>query len=327
MRPAHPIRLDSGAAVTLVTEDGLLSELGVLIKNRTNADDRMGIDQSGSVHLVGGLVDGANVLVNNIEIGLIDFVNFDEFTIKFNNSATPDRVQELIHAFTYTSLKGSLDVPIQIGMYVADAGGRSTTATITINPADPIPPPPPPPTNERPTDISLSGATVLELASNGTEIGRLTAQDPDANDTLSFTLLDSAGGRFAIENGRLVVAAGIKLDFEHATSHRVSVRVTDKEGLTLDRAFTIAVGDVMNEFSAGTPADDNLMGGAGNDTFSGAAGVDWLVGGGGQDKLSGRPRPRCPDRWPRSRHLRFRHRRREEEERQYRQDHGLQCPR
>ena len=124
--------------MTLVTDDGLLGELGVLIKNRTNADDRMGIDQSGSVHLVGGLVDGANVLVNNIEIGLVDFVNFEEFTIKFNNSATPDRVQELIHAFTYASLKGSLDVPIQIGMYVADVGGRPTIATITINPADPI---------------------------------------------------------------------------------------------------------------------------------------------------------------------------------------------
>ena len=129
--------------------------------------------------------------------------------------------------------------------------------------------------------------TVLELASNGTEIGRLIAQDPNPDDALSFTLLDSAGGRFAIENGRLVVTAGIKLDFEQAASHHVSVRVTDEAGLTLDHTFTITVSDVMNEFSAGTPADDNLMGGAGNDTFFGAAGVDWLIGGGGQDKLSG----------------------------------------
>ena len=54
--------------------------------------------------------------------------------------------------------------------------------------------------NDAPTDIALSASTVPENAANNTVIGSLTRTDADTalGDTATFTLVDNAGGRFAI---------------------------------------------------------------------------------------------------------------------------------
>ena len=95
--------------------------------------------------------------------------------------------------------------------------------------------------NEAPTDIALSAATAAENAPNGTIVGALSRTDPDAalGDTASFSLINNAGGRFAVSGGNLVVANGGLLDFETSTSHSVTVRITDARGLTYDESFTV----------------------------------------------------------------------------------------
>jgi VCBS repeat-containing protein len=98
--------------------------------------------------------------------------------------------------------------------------------------------------NDAPTDMALSHAVVPENSSGGTVVGSLSDTDPDTGDSAAFTLLDDAGGRFAISGDTLVVANGALLDFEQNTSHSVTVRVTDSGGLTFDKAFTIAIADV-----------------------------------------------------------------------------------
>ena len=60
--------------------------------------------------------------------------------------------------------------------------------------------------DEAPTNIALSSDTVAENSANGTVVGALTATDPDTGDTAAFTLVDDAGGRFAINGSDLVVA-------------------------------------------------------------------------------------------------------------------------
>ncbi len=107
--------------------------------------------------------------------------------------------------------------------------------------------------NQAPTDISLSSASVAENSAIGAVVGALSATDPDAGDSLSYTLLDNAGGRFAISGSNLVVAGA--LDYEAATSHAVTVRVTDSAGHTFDEVLTVNVGNV-NE----TPTDITLAG-------------------------------------------------------------------
>jgi hypothetical protein len=54
------------------------------------------------------------------------------------------------------------------------------------------------PSNQAPTDISLSGNTVSENSVPGTSVGVFSGSDPNAGDTLIFTLVDDADGRFSI---------------------------------------------------------------------------------------------------------------------------------
>ncbi len=154
--------------------------------------------------------------------------------------------------------------------------------------------------NDAPTDIALIGNTVAEGAALGAVLSILTSTDPDSGDAAAFTLLDNAGGRFGIANGnQLVVANGGLLDFETATSHLVTVRVTDSFGDFRDESFTISVsnvdesapvpfvgGDEPNDF-LGTTGPDGMLGGGGNDTLRGGEGNDVLDGGIGDDSMIG----------------------------------------
>jgi hypothetical protein len=101
-----------------------------------------------------------------------------------------------------------------------------------------------PPANDPPTDINLSGGVVKENAAGGTLVGLLSAIDANVGDTHTFALVDSGGGRFAISGNQLVVAGGAALNFEAATSHSVTVRVTDAAGASFDESFTITVQNV-----------------------------------------------------------------------------------
>ncbi|MCA9205442.1 MAG: BspA family leucine-rich repeat surface protein, partial [Planctomycetales bacterium] len=76
-----------------------------------------------------------------------------------------------------------------------------------------------------------------------------------------------AGGRFAINasTGEISVANGSLLNYEDATSHTVTVRVTDTLGATYDEGFSIAVTDV-----AGDPV-------AANDNFTLVAGTPIVI--------------------------------------------------
>src|SRR5262249_24095235 len=103
-------------------------------------------------------------------------------------------------------------------------------------------------TEAAPTNILLSAKTVAETAPRGAAIGILS--DVDANralgDTGSYTLINSAGGRFAISGNNLTVANPALLNREaagDAASYNITVRVTDAFGKTHDTAFAIAVTD------------------------------------------------------------------------------------
>ncbi|MBE7419638.1 MAG: hypothetical protein HS128_18185, partial [Ideonella sp.] len=108
-------------------------------------------------------------------------------------------------------------------------------------------------------DADGSADTVAENAANGTLVGiTARATDQDAGDTVSYSLTDSAGGRFTIDgtSGVVSVANGALLDFEAATSHGITVRAASSDGSSSTQAFTIAVGDV-GEAGIGPVGDAN----------------------------------------------------------------------
>ena len=87
--------------------------------------------------------------------------------------------------------------------------------------------------NRAPSDVSLAGASVQELAASGTVV-HAPSKDSNAGDKVSYTLSDDAGGRFAILDGKIVVKDGLKLDFEQAMSHEIKVKATDAGGLSVE---------------------------------------------------------------------------------------------
>ena len=109
------------------------------------------------------------------------------------------------------------------------------------------------------SDVDAAANLVLENATDGATVG-LTAfsADPDSTDTVTYSLDDDAGGRFAIDanSGVVTVADGSLLNREAAASHNITVRATSTDGSTADTVFTIAVTDV-NEFDVTAPTDAN----------------------------------------------------------------------
>ena len=100
-----------------------------------------------------------------------------------------------------------------------------------------------------------SGYAVSEGAAGGTVVATVRPFDLDNGDTFTYSLTDSAGGRFAIgADGTITVADGSLLDYEAAASHSVTVRATDSTGLWVEQALTIALTDVANAPVINVPA-------------------------------------------------------------------------
>ncbi|UVO50371.1 Ig-like domain-containing protein [Sphingomonas sp. SUN019] len=95
-----------------------------------------------------------------------------------------------------------------------------------------------------PTDVVISNASVAENLAAGAVVGTVSATDT-ANDTLTYALIDDAGGLFAIDAATGVVTTTGMLDFEAlAAAYAITARATDSGGLSTDKAFTIFVTDV-----------------------------------------------------------------------------------
>ncbi len=88
-----------------------------------------------------------------------------------------------------------------------------------------------------------AGFTIAENSSTGTFIGTLLASDQDAGNTYTYSLANNAGGRFAIDSttGQITVANGSLLNFEAASSHTITARVTDQGGQIYDEVVTISL--------------------------------------------------------------------------------------
>ncbi|MDD5309935.1 MAG: cadherin domain-containing protein, partial [Deltaproteobacteria bacterium] len=99
--------------------------------------------------------------------------------------------------------------------------------------------------NEAPTDITITPtpAEVEENSANGTVVGMLSATDPDPSDTFTYIIL-TPGVPFAIggtDSDELQVNGAI--DFETTPSYNLTIRVTDGDGLSYEKEFSVTVLD------------------------------------------------------------------------------------
>src|SRR5690606_13903996 len=100
-----------------------------------------------------------------------------------------------------------------VTVQATSSDGSTSTQTFTVNLTDD--------TSEASVspivDSDGTGNTISESAANGTAVGiTALATDADATDTVSYSLVDDAGGRFAIDaaTGVVTVADAALLDYE-----------------------------------------------------------------------------------------------------------------
>ncbi len=92
------------------------------------------------------------------------------------------------------------------------------------------------------TDSSAVANQVNENVPVGTTVG-LTALgiDPDPGQIVTYSLIDNAGGRFAISPTTGVVTVAGQLDYETATSHSITIQATSSDSSSSSAVFVISV--------------------------------------------------------------------------------------
>jgi uncharacterized protein YjbI with pentapeptide repeats len=103
--------------------------------------------------------------------------------------------------------------------------------------------------NEAPFDLnSTAPLSVAENQPAGTVVGQLTAHDPDANSTLTYSLMGGSNDNhfFTIDtNGTLKTTA--QLDYESNSSFEIRAQVRDQNNSSIQRNFTVNVLNVVED--------------------------------------------------------------------------------
>ncbi len=106
-------------------------------------------------------------------------------------------------------------------------------------------------------DSNSATNVILENSSIGSTVGiTASASDADGTDTVTYTLDNDAGGRFAIDANSGVVTVAGAIDREAAASYNITIRATSSDLSFTTQSFTIAVDDV-DEFNVGAVSDTN----------------------------------------------------------------------
>lgn len=122
--------------------------------------------------------------------------------------------------------------------------------------------------NEAPSITSAATGSVLENAAVSTEVYKVTATDPDAGTTLTYSLSGADAAAFNINSATGSVTLKASADFETKSSYAINVIATDNGNpvLSATKAVTINVTDVLEPTSldvgaVGTPVQFNAANG------------------------------------------------------------------
>jgi serralysin len=164
-------------------------------------------------------------------------------TINFSGS-------EIVYAGTLHAGTGTFVIDPTAVSTVASTGIFSTNGASLVSVSQT--PVPLQPADQAPTGATFTGGTIAENSAAGTLVGTVHGIDPDASDTLSYTLSDNAGGRFLIDahTGAVTVASGAVLDYETQSSFAIKAVVTDSQGLTYTAPLTVSLTDVAETTSS-----------------------------------------------------------------------------
>ena len=130
----------------------------------------------------------------------------------------------------------SVDFTVSDGIY--SVGGDGTIAVAPVNDAPAL-------TFEDAGDNTVTAVDVAENTAAGTVIATAAGTDPDAGDTLTYSISDP-DSPFAINatTGEITIRDAAAFDFEGSAPTSVDVTVTDAGGLTSTQTLTVNVTNV-----------------------------------------------------------------------------------
>ncbi|MBK7003044.1 MAG: DUF4347 domain-containing protein [Rhodoferax sp.] len=172
---------------------------------------------------------------------------------------------------TYTMVVGDTEGAVSFAINATDLAGNAMTPVTAVTNASAV-------TFDKTAPATATATlSIAENSANTTAVGTVASAGAS-----SFSLTDTAGGRFAIGSGTgaVTVLDGTQLNFEANTSHNITVRATDAAGNFTDTVLSVSVTDV-NEAPVNTkPAaqtfieDATLVFSAGNSNALSVADVD-----------------------------------------------------
>jgi hypothetical protein len=241
------------SAPTKIAPDGFVSDvdsanfsggsLRVRFTQNEHHSDQLRVVTDGVVTISGR----STVKVNGTAIGTIasNSNNGSDLVIKFNSSATPDRVTTLLNHIGYSNSSSHPSAcarKVTFTLVDGDGGADTASAVATINMTTAV--------NHAPTDIVLSSSSIDEGNVAGASVATLSAVDPDSAPgfaaPFAFALVSGDGSddndKFSITGGT-TLAIGEVADYESQSSYRVRLKVTDAGGLSFEKQVVIAVND------------------------------------------------------------------------------------
>ena len=223
--------------ITLTVSDGALTTQQTFTVNLTAVNDLPVISPQGFTlnenSLVGTVV--GTVIATDIDTGAVLTYAIDSGNT--NGAFAIDASTGEITVANPSDLDFETAPVSLLTVSVTDSVGAPQTTTITIRLLD---------LNEIPTSLDLSHGSVGENSPIGTLVGQVSSTDVDAGDSASYSLVDDAGGLFAVDANTGEITVDGSLDFETSANHTIIARITDSGGLVLDRSFVISLAD-LNE--------------------------------------------------------------------------------
>lgn len=180
---------------------------------------------------VAGTTVGSAFVAGDQDAGHKASLNWAVSTNDFFTITNAGQVQLKAAAPSYEGTSQSTALSIS----VTDPGGLKAFKSVTVKTSDVNEAP------EKPTGLSLP-FTVREDASVGTSVGNKVAfTDPDASQTLSYSILSGGDGAFAIDAGSGQLRVASKLDFETKPTYTITVQACDSGSPKLCSTDSISV--------------------------------------------------------------------------------------
>ncbi len=96
-------------------------------------------------------------------------------------------------------------------------------------------------------DASSYSFEVSEDAAAGTQVGTVSATDPDEGDTLTYSIVSgNEAGKFAVDGSTGIITVAGTLDYDTASSYTLTVQASDGKGGTARATVTIGVVEVVD---------------------------------------------------------------------------------